>query len=359
MEILTFFACCSTLLNRTSSLSRWTQGSASYRTLQRFYAQTIPWKTVLVKFFETHLFNPEEEYIIGGDTTTITKAGKETHGIDRFFSGVLGQVVKGLEFTVFSLISVEERKSYPLAVGQTARCEAEKAELKQKRARRWKQKQKKRKKKPRGRPKGVVNKVPKEAEYSREMLRMGGLLKRLLNLIRHFVKVKHLVLDGHYGHAEAVRLAQENQLELVSKLRCDAALYEKYAGIYSGRGRWQKYGEKLNYEKIPDKYVIKSETEGELISRFYQGFFLHQKFKSELNVVVIEKINVTEQKMARVILFSSDLELSSEKVLEYYGLRFQIEFNFRDARTTFRVGRFYEHFGKRSRKCGESFIFDG
>jgi putative transposase len=356
MGILTFFACCSTLLNRTSirhlaiiaqamltlsgrvtvkGLSRWTQGSASYRTLQRFYAQTMPWAEITVKFFETHLFNPKEEYIIGGDTTTITKAGKETHGIDRFFSGVLGQVVKGLEFNVFSLISVEERKSYPLAVGQTVRSEAEKAELKEQRERRWQQKQKKRKKKPRGRPKGVGNKVPKEAAYSREMLRIGGFLKRLLGLIRHFVKVKHLCLDGHYGRAEAVRMAQENQLELVSKLRCDAALYEKYAGIYSGRGRLKKYGEKLNYEKMPTEYLIKSKTEGELITLYYQGFLLHRKFKGELNVVVIEKINVKAQKIARVLLFSSDLELSSEKVIEYYSLRFQIEFNFRDAKQHF------------------------
>src|SRR5215204_5788896 len=142
MEILTLFACCSTVLNRTSirhlaiiaqamltlsgrvtlkGLSRWTQDRASYRALQRFYAQTVPWAAVSVKFFETHLFTVEEEYIIGGDTTTITKAGQETHGLDRFFSGVLGQVVKGLEFTVFSLISVKQRKSYPLAVGQTVR----------------------------------------------------------------------------------------------------------------------------------------------------------------------------------------------------------------------------------------------
>ena len=88
-------------------------------------------------------------------------------------------------------------------------------------------------------------------------------------------------------------------------------------------------------EEIPTKYLRRSETEGELITRYYQGFLLHRKFKGELNVVVIEKINVTEQKIARVILFSSDLELSSEKVIEYYSLRFQIEFNFRDAKQHF------------------------
>ncbi len=35
---------------------------------------------------------------------------------------------------------------------------------------------------------------------------------------------------------------------------------------------------------------------------------------------------------AHVILFTSDLELSYQKVIDYYSLRFQIEFNFRDAK---------------------------
>jgi putative transposase len=34
-------------------------------------------------------------------------------------------------------------------------------------------------------------------------------------------------------------------------------------------------------------------------------------------------------------LFSSDLQLNSEKLVEYYSLRFQIEFNFRDAKQHF------------------------
>ena len=35
---------------------------------------------------------------------------------------------------------------------------------------------------------------------------------------------------------------------------------------------------------------------------------------------------------SHIILFSSDLELSYEKLIDYYSLRFQIEFNFRDAK---------------------------
>jgi putative transposase len=37
-------------------------------------------------------------------------------------------------------------------------------------------------------------------------------------------------------------------------------------------------------------------------------------------------------KRSHVILFSSDLSLPFEKLIDYYSLRFQIEFNFRDAK---------------------------
>jgi putative transposase len=41
------------------------------------------------------------------------------------------------------------------------------------------------------------------------------------------------------------------------------------------------------------------------------------------------------KKIGNAILFSSDLELEWEKLIEYYRLRFQIEFNFREAKQHF------------------------
>jgi len=118
-------------------------------------------------------------------------------------------------------------------------------------------------------------------------------------------------------------------------LRKDAGLNEKYEGEYSGHGPRKKYGEKLNYERLPKKYLKKSEREGEILTLFYQGIFLSKRFGSELNVVMIEKVNLKSEKVGHAILFSSDVELSSEKLIEYYSLRFQIEFNFRDAKQHF------------------------
>ena len=62
-----------------------TEKGGSYRTIQRFFATSLPWGELFMKFFETQLFDPTSEYILAGDATTILKSGKQTHGIGRFF----------------------------------------------------------------------------------------------------------------------------------------------------------------------------------------------------------------------------------------------------------------------------------
>ena len=51
-----------------------------------------------------------------------------------------------------------------------------------------------------------------------------------------------------------------------------------------------------------------------------------------LNVVCIRKTNITTKRQSHILLFSSDLAIAAEKMIDYYSLRFQIEFNFRDAK---------------------------
>jgi putative transposase len=68
-----------------SGISRRSEKGNSYRTIQRFCAAKLPWSEMLAEFVRHHLFNPNYEYILAGDTTTVTKSGSETHGINRFF----------------------------------------------------------------------------------------------------------------------------------------------------------------------------------------------------------------------------------------------------------------------------------
>lgn len=110
-------------------LSRWTEGKGSYRTIQRFYNTNIPWGMALWQFFQAHLYKAGQEYLLVGDESVVTKSGKVTHGLDRFFSSIFGRPVKGLSFFALSVVGVDDRKSYPLQVEQVVRSEAEKAEI--------------------------------------------------------------------------------------------------------------------------------------------------------------------------------------------------------------------------------------
>jgi putative transposase len=272
----------------------------------------------------------------------VSKAGKETFGIDRLFSGALGKTVRGLGFFVFSLVDTSQRRSYPLAVKQMVRSEAEKELAKKRRMKHRKKKKngcrkcvQKNKSGGRGRRKGVKNRDKNEFKPSPELQRINQMLKILLGLIRHFIKLEYVVLDGHFGHNQAMLMARENDLHLISKMRCDAALHEKYEGEQSGRGPKRIYAEQLDYENLPKKYLKKSKCEKGVVTNYYQGMFLHKEFGQELNVVIIEKIKLKTNKRGHAILFSSDAELRWEKLADYYSLRFQIEFNFRDAKQHF------------------------
>ncbi len=279
-----------------------------------------------MKFFQTHLFNPTDEYIVVGDETVVSKSGKETFGLGRFYAGLQGRVIKGLSFFVFSVVNVNASQSSPLAVKQTVKEKGERVAPKLR---------KKRHKARRGRKPGSLNKDKTALNLSAELERINEILKDLLKHLGNFIKVKYLALDGHFGHNQAVLMAMANDLSLISKLRKDVALYEKYDGKYSGKGKPVKYGKRIKVELMSPKYLQKSEREGNLMTNYYQGVFLHKEFGMALNVVVIVQINVKTKKMGDAILFSNDVELKAEKLVKYYRLRFQIEFNFRDAKQHF------------------------
>ena len=123
-------------------------------------------------------------------------------------------------------------------------------------------------------------------------------------------------------------MARQLGLHLVSKLRHDSALYLPYNGSDPRR----KYGDKLNPRQMPQQYFCKTIIEEGGRTDIYQAQVLHKEFAQPLNVVILLKTNLKTQQQGHVILFSSDLTLNFDKLIELYTLRFQIEFNFRDAK---------------------------
>ena len=59
---------------------------------------------------------------------------------------------------------------------------------------------------------------------------------------------------------------------------------------------------------------------------------LHKACTQPLNIVLIAQTNLRPQARAHVVLLSSDLALAYAPLVDYDGLRCQIELNFRDAK---------------------------
>jgi hypothetical protein len=112
----------------------------------------------------------------------------------------------------------------------------------------------------------------------------------------------------------------------------DAALCFPFSGVYKGSGPRPKYGERVDYQHIPERYMQSITVEKGIQTCTYQAQLLHPDFPRPLNVVILVKTNLTTHAWAHTILFSSDLTLSADHMVTYYSLRFQLEFNFRDAK---------------------------
>ena len=311
-------------------LSRWAEKGGSYRTVQRFYHTDIPWAQVLWTFFREHLMDEQDTYLLAGDECVVTKAGEKTHGLDYFFSSLMQKAVPGLSFFTLALVSTRQRRSYPVCVEQMIRTAEEKAASKAKKQAK-KAKPEGLKRKP-GRPKGSRNKNKAEVVLNPELQRIQKMLQSFLNTLQGAIHLTYLVLDGHFGNHPAFHMVRQCQLHLISKLRHDAALHFPYSGPSPKRGPRPRLGAQVDVRKIPDEYLKETKVEDGFETRTYQMQLLHKDFPDPLNVVILLRTNLETKAWANVILFSSDLELPFDRLIDFYSLRFQIEFNFRDAK---------------------------
>ena len=310
-----------TMLN----ISRWTSQGGSYRTGQRFFNTVLPWTTLLWVFFRTHLFDPESVYIIAADETIKPKSGKNTYGLSRFFSSIHGKTIPSLSFLALSIVSVKERHSYPMAIEQIVRDDTPSASKQD-------DTPKTTLKRPRGRPKGSKNRNKTDVVITGVLKQLQMMLKTLLAKVGGLIPLRYLVLDGYFGHNNALQMTQQCGLHLISKLRTDAALHLLPTPSPKRPGRPQVYGEKFNPRQIDPKYLISTEMTQDIRTEVYQINGRHRKFPELLNIVCIRKINLITKQQSHILLFSSDLALDAQKMIDYYALRFQIEFNFRDAK---------------------------
>lgn len=319
----------------------------SYRTVQRFYAlKDINWLLVRLILFKSFIYQKGKNYLLVGDETVKGKAGKRSYGIGYFYSSIAKQAIKSVSFLAISIIDVGSESSYVLGSQQVistgsvpkqkplkdtkSKAQSVKTDIKLK---------------PKGRPKGSKNKCkaePQSASY-KVLKSLVGLLMSQLGSFLPDLQCFHLVLDGFYGHQDYLLLALQDNLFIISKLKTNAHLILPYEGKQSGIGRPKSKGKKVDLDKIDSKYFVQThkEEDSDVSTQIYQLSVKTPKMTGQLlNVVVMVHIHNLTHAKSRTVLFTNDQKLDALTIIKYYSLRFQIEFEFRDAKQFYGLADF-------------------
>ena len=216
------------------------------------------------------------------DSTFTNKSGKHTEGLGFFHNGCSAsnnKMERGLEFTLFAGLNLDEQRAYAIAVTQT---KSDKSALKV-----------------------AIDELTTNSEYYLEIS-------------------KYVVADGYYAKNSFISEVTQHGFEVVTLLRRDAALRDLYTGPYSGRGRPKRYADRVNYKELNDW-----ERDEELIDdlTIYSKIVNYKAWNRDLRVLVI-----VNRSAAHRILCRTDLTLSTAEILKLYQQRFQIEFLFRDGK---------------------------
>lgn len=331
-EILQGFLCIS-YGGGVRTISRY--ADYSERSIFRFISNKIEWQTIFVKIFKSFIYNKGHVYVLAADETVEGKSGKNTFGQGHFYSSILRNVIQSVCLFGFSLIAIETKKSYFMGFKQVIYTDKDRERIAAQKVKKAAGKGKEK-----GRKKGTKN-TPKEEKELYETASFRAFksffveIMRLLSSIIPQLQLTYLVVDSAYGNVQYLKLAKEKGLFIISKLRAAPALFFNYEGE-KGKTKPRKYGEKVDIKNLSSKYLVSEKTENDLFFQTYQ-YQAWNKEMSEfmLNVVSIVATNTKTGKVFHTHFFSNDLQLSAENMIEYYALRFQIEFDFRETKQLF------------------------
>lgn len=272
------------------------QGKATFRNLSRYSSMSEKrfsrWYRRSFDFFNLNclmlsdVFSKGSELIAALDASFMTKSGKKTDGLGKFWRGCSARSEQGLELSLLSVIDLQSNTAYALDAKQTI----------------------------------------DEEDKTRVDLYGEQVVKLAKNILE--LGITYLVVDAYYFKEKFVSAVVGTGLQIVGKLRNDADLLWLYSGPYSGRGRPKIYDGKVNAEKDLHRFEYIGELDtGESI---YTGVVHSKCLKCPIRVVMLRIQRDT--KIGISLLYSTDTELEAMTIIQYYKARFQIEFIFRDAK---------------------------
>lgn len=147
------------------------------------------------------------------------------------------------------------------------------------------------------------------------------------------LNIKYLAVDAYFAKRRFIEcVTQASPLEIISKLRNDANLRYLFSGKQrKGRGRKKIYAGKVDINNIDQRRIPFCFTEDGC--DIFSGIVYSISLKCKIRIVYIQEYDQKGRPKGHSILFSTDLNIAPEKLLQYYRMRYQIEFLFRDAKS--------------------------
>lgn len=224
------------------------------------------------------------------DPAHVTKAGKCTPGISRYWSGVAGQAKRGLEITAIAAVDFTTKHTVMLGAEQT-----------------------------------FPEKNGKTLSINEFYIQKIKDNKEKLQIIS-----KTLVADAFFARKPFADAMVEMGFTFVSRFASNCVL--KYlpneqwlAQRGVKRGKKPKYAGKVDLA-APDKMFLDKTAIPEAIEA-WSGVVWSNALKSKVRVVIVIWGNGN-----RVVYFSTDTEMAASDIVAIYRCRFQIEFGIRDSR---------------------------
>lgn len=240
--------------------------------------------------------HPEEPVIGVFDCSFLPKSGRETWGLDQFFSSLAGRSKKGMEVSVLGVVATESRRAFGVDATQT--------------------------------PPDLSK---SEADgYSR----VDFYLEQIIDLHDQLTSlgVSYWIGDGFYAKQKVLDTVTNLGGDLITRLRSDANLRYLYTGPpKDGPGAPKQYDGKIDWDdrktltrrfdevgRLPDQPEV----------RMLTTVANSPHFGRDLRVVLL----VGPEWEDHVVLASTDIDQHAEEVVRYYRLRYQIELMIRDAK---------------------------
>jgi hypothetical protein len=276
------------------------KGKINFLQMERYSNSCeVRYRNMFAKKFKFNKFNHafinehcSDELIIGFDPSYLPKSGKHTKDVGYFYSGVAGCTKRGIEIGCIAIIDVKQNTAYHYEAEQTPKLD-----------------------------KG--NKEENLVDHYCKLITTKAVDLKGLSSI--------LVADAWFNKKKFVDGVTKTGFEFISRLRTDANLLYLYDGLKkTGRGRPIKYDGKVKIKAINTDKITKVYEDEQMI--IYSGIVYSVSLKRNIKIAYTQYLNTDGQVKETIIYYSTNLQRSGEKIVEYYKARFQMEFIFRDGK---------------------------